>query len=143
MFEPVSDICDKFLTIYYTYTIQILSERYLEANFEYLKKNPRFLNKRYFPREFKKMGFAPKTPTAFKISERNFLYVFFKSTKFYLSMSTGWKVTKDRMKALQNFEDFLHHEMNELELTFWYRNLKFCSTSLWSFVTSQLVDLDK
>ena len=53
----------------------------------------------------KKMNIAPKRPVAFKISENGLWYFFFK-TKFYLSMTTGWKVTKNQNDTTTEFRRF-------------------------------------
>ena len=57
--------------------------------FGYLKEKFKILKQKAIPKEIRKMSFAPKRPTTFKISGNDFLYVFFKSTKFYLSVSSG------------------------------------------------------
>ena len=52
------------------------------------------------------MSFASKRPLAFEISENNLGYFYFKSTKFYSSMSTGGDVTKDQSEGTTKFENF-------------------------------------
>ena len=90
------------------------------------------------------MTFAPKKPMAFNISENNFGYFYFKSTKFYLSMSTDWDVTKDQVRVLQNFEDFCIEAFIQIHSFHDAKNLQnSIAPSLWSFVTFQPVDVDK
>ena len=59
-----------------------------------IQRNSQDLKEKKFPEGIKN-GFAPRRPIAFKISENDFRYFFFKSTKFHLSTCTVRKVTKD------------------------------------------------
>ena len=68
------------------------------------------------------MSFAPKRPTAFKILENDFHTSFLKVPSFIYVCLVVVKLKKIRVKALWNFEDCLHHRMNEFERMFRCRN---------------------
>ena len=71
-----------------------------ERIFNIYRKKARFLNKTQF--SIKKMRFAPKRPTAFKILENNLGYFYFKSSKFYLCLLVE-KLQRIKVRVLQNY----------------------------------------
>ena len=61
------------------------------------------------------MSFATKRPPSFKISESDFDTSSLKvPNSIYLCLLVE-KLQRIKVKALQNFEDCLHHQMNESE----------------------------
>ena len=61
------------------------------------------------------MSFALKRPTALEIQEVFFDTSSFKVPSFMYLCLLVEKLQRIKVKALQNFEDFWHHQMNEFE----------------------------
>ena len=62
-----------------------------------------------------KVNFAPKRPIAFKISEKILITSFLKVPSFIYLRPLVEKLRGIKVRVLENFEDFMHHQMNECE----------------------------